>query len=242
MNWVDAVILGVLGLSVLIGLMRGLVAEVLSLLVWVAAFLAAAWFGPDVAALFETTISLDVARVSLGYAICFIGVLLIGALVRFAARRLIWSTGLTGIDRLLGVMFGFVRGVLVATVLVFLVGLTAVTRESWWQQSVLLPQFQHMAAWLGQNIPASVGDHLHPEVVLDKLKSQPELQRQVPSSGSSQASGLLDRMAPALLDQVHDLSGQSHDPMSAQRPPPATPGAAVAPAAAGSVTSRPRHP
>src|SRR3546814_8227729 len=116
--------------------------DLLSLVTWIAAFWVAAVFGPDVAALFENSISLPMARIGLGYAICFFGILLLGMLVRFAARRLIWSTGLTGMDRVLGVLFGFVRGALVVTILVFLVGLTAVTRESWWQQSVLLPQFQ----------------------------------------------------------------------------------------------------
>src|SRR6185312_1908576 len=184
MNWLDGIILVILGLSVLIGLMRGLVAELLSLVIWVAAFWLAALFGPDVAALFDNAISLPVARICLGYAICFFGVLLLGAIVRFAARKLIWSTGLTGIDRLLGVLFGFVRGVLVVTIMVFLVGLTAVTREPWWQQSSLLPQFQGTAAWLGQNIPPGVADHLHPEAVLDKLKSEPLLQRHGPAGSS----------------------------------------------------------
>ncbi|TAL87901.1 MAG: CvpA family protein, partial [Rhodanobacter sp.] len=86
MNWVDAIILGILVLSVLMGLLRGLVAELLSLVIWVAAFVVAALFGPDVAALFEHVISLSVARLILGYAICFVGVLLLGALVRLAAR------------------------------------------------------------------------------------------------------------------------------------------------------------
>lgn len=244
MNWVDGIILGILGLSVLIGLMRGLVAEVLSLVIWVAAFVVATLFGPDVAALFENTISLSVARVSLGYAICFIGVLLLGAILRFAARRLIWSTGLTGIDRLLGVLFGFVRGVLVVTLVVFLVGLTAMTREPWWQHSTLLPQFQATAAWLGQNIPANVADHLHPEAVLEKLKSEPVLQRQAPAAASSSppSSNLLGRVAHSnLLDQVHNLSGRLNDPMSARRPPPA-PRAGQDPAATGSVSSHPLQP
>lgn len=245
MNWVDGIILVILGLSILIGLMRGLVAELLSLLIWVAAFVAAALFGPDVAALFANAISLSVARLSLGYAICFIGVLLIGALLRFAARRLIWSTGLTGIDRLLGVVFGFVRGVLVVTLMVFLVGLTSMTRETWWQQSALLPQFQGTAAWLGQNIPSSVADHLHPEAVLDKLKSEPMLQRHAPagSASSSQSPSLLGRVAPAdLLQQMHNLSDRVHDPISVQRPPAAAPSTERVPAAAGSVSSHPRHP
>lgn len=235
MNWLDGIILGILALSVLIGLMRGLVAELLSLITWIAAFWVAAVFGPNVAALFEHSISLPIARIGLGYAICFFGILLLGALVRFAARRLIWSTGLTGIDRLLGVLFGFVRGALVVTIVVFLVGLTAVTRESWWQQSVLLPQFQVAAAWLGQNIPASVGDHLHPEAVLDKLKSAPALQHGPARSGTT--AGALDGVAPSvLLKQVGGLSERLHDSISGRRPAPATP------ASTGSTPPPPRHP
>lgn len=244
MNWVDAIILGILALSVLIGLLRGLVAELLSLAIWIAAFLVAALFGPDLARLFEKMISLSVARLALGYAICFVGVLLIGAIVRFAARRLIWSTGLSGIDRLLGVLFGFVRGVLVVTLAVFLVGLTSLTRESGWQQSTLLPQFQTVAAWLGQNIPASVAEHLHPEAVLDKLKSEPMLQRQAPvHSGSVQSSSLKGRAASSdLLQQMHNLSDRLHDPISTAHPAPAASSTDQVPAATGSATSQPRHP
>ncbi len=235
MNWLDGIILGILALSVLIGLMRGLVAEVLSLVAWIAAFWVAVVFGPDMAALFENSISLPMARIGLGYAICFFGVLLLGVLVRFAARRLIWSTGLTGVDRVLGVLFGFVRGALVVTILVFLVGLTAVTREPWWQQSVLLPQFQVAAAWLGQNIPASVGDHLHPDAVLDRLKSAPALSHG--PAGSSTAPNLLDRVTPAeLLNQVDGLSERLHAPISAR------PGTPAAPASAASTPPRARHP
>lgn len=244
MNWLDGVILVILALSVLIGLMRGLVAELLSLVIWIAAFWVAALFGPGVAAQFDNVISLPVARICLGYAICFFGVLLIGAIVRFAARKLIWSTGLTGIDSLLGVVFGFVRGVLVVTIIVFLVGLTAVTREPWWQQSTLRPQFQGMAAWLGQNIPPSVADHLHPEAMLDKLKSEPLLHGHAPTGSSSAARppSLLDRVGPTVLQQMHNLSDRIHDPISGQRPAPATPATGQVPAEAGSVSGQPRHP
>jgi membrane protein required for colicin V production len=240
MNWVDGVILAVLGLSILIGLLRGLVAELLSLVIWVTAFVVATLFGPSVAALFDHVISLSAARISLGYAICFIGVLLIGAIVRFAARRLIWSTGLSGIDRFLGLLFGFVRGVLVVTLAVFLIGLTALTRESWWQHSVLLPEFQATAAWLGQNIPAEVADHLHPEEVLDKLKSEPMLQRHAPAAPSS--TGKTSGFAPSeLLDRMHNLSDRARAPISSPRPPSAA-STDQRPAVAGSAPGRPRHP
>jgi membrane protein required for colicin V production len=218
MNGADWVILAILGLSVVVGLWRGLVAELLSLVIWIAAFWVAASFGPAVAAQLQPMISLPIARIALGYALCFIAVLVAGALLRFAMRRLISGTGLSGIDRLFGMLFGFVRGVLLVTLLVFLVGLTLFTRESWWQQSALLPQFQGLAAWLGQNIPASVRDHLHPDEVLDRIHPA------------------------AVLDRLPSLSGRLSAPISGATSAPAAPRTIPAPATAASAASRPRHP
>lgn len=214
MNWTDCIILGVLALSVLVGLFRGLIAEVLSLVIWVAAFWVAWAFGPVVSTYLTHTISIPSLRYSVGYGVCFVAVLIVGALVRFAVRRLIWSTGLSGIDRLFGMVFGFVRGVLIVTVLVFLVGLTALTREPWWQQSVLLPQFQQTAAWLGQNMPAdvsaSVREHLRPSAVLDQIH---------PSE---------------VLDKLHSLPSSLRAPTLGATPAAATSAHQVSPAAASS--------
>jgi membrane protein required for colicin V production len=173
MNWTDYIIIGILGLSVLIGLWRGLISEVLALAIWIAAFWVAWTFGPLVASHLEHLIAMPSARVIVAYALCFVAVLLLGALLRFVISRLIEGTGLSGTDRLLGMLFGFARGVLLVSLLVFLVGFTAFTRDPWWQQSALLPQFQRVAAWLEQNVPASVGEYLHPSAVLDRLPSLP---------------------------------------------------------------------
>jgi membrane protein required for colicin V production len=122
---------------------------------------------------FEHVIELPSARIIVGYGLCFVAVLILGALLRFVISRLVESTGLSGTDRLLGMLFGLVRGVLLVTLLVFLIGFTAFTRDPWWQQSVLLPQFQHVAAWLGQQVPPGVRDYIHPPAVLDRLSGLP---------------------------------------------------------------------
>ena len=198
MNWTDYIIIGVLGLSVLIGLWRGLVSEVLALAIWIAAFWVAWTFGPAVAAHFDHIIELPSARIIVGYGICFVTVLILGALLRFAISKLIQSTGLSGTDRLLGMLFGFVRGVLLVSLLVFLVGFTAFTRDPWWQQSVLLPQFQRVAAWLEQRVPPSVAEHLHPSTLLDHLPNLPAT-LSTPISGSVPASATTSahKAAPA---------------------------------------------
>ncbi len=169
MSWADYIIIGILGLSIMVGLWRGLVSEVLALVIWIAAFWVAWTFGPAVAARFEHVIELPSARIIVAYALCFVAVLILGALLRFVVSRLVEGTGLSGTDRLLGMLFGFARGVLLVTLLVFLLGFTALTRDPWWQQSVLLPHFQQTAAWLGQHVPADVGKYLNPQRVLDHL-------------------------------------------------------------------------
>lgn len=198
MNWVDYAILVALALSILVGLWRGLVSEVLSLAAWIAAFWVAWMFGPLVAAQFEHSISLPAGRILLGYGLCFVAVLMLGALLRFVVRRLLWSTGLGGLDRLLGMLFGFARGVLLVTLVVFLAGFTALPREAGWQQSTLLPQFQVAAGWLGERVPASVRRYLHPPAGLPKLPSGLPVLPVLPGGSPAPAQSVLSA-APATL-------------------------------------------
>lgn len=170
MNWADYVILAVLFLSVLIGLMRGLISEVLSLVIWVAAFWLAWMFGPTVATYFESSVPLPTARMAIGYGLCFIVVLLVGAVFRFLIGRLVSGTGLGGVDRLFGSLFGLARGVLVVSAVVFMLEFTPLPAQPLWRESTMLPQFAAPAAWLGQQIPANVRDYMHPPESLKNMK------------------------------------------------------------------------
>lgn len=171
MNGIDYTILTILALSVLVGLWRGLVSEVLSLATLLAAAWAAWLLGPSVASRM-TFISLPAVRTAAGYAACFVLVLVLGALVRFLVHRLLATAGLSGTDRVLGMLFGLVRGVLLVCVMVFLAQFTVFTREAAWQQSVLLPPFQRATIWLGQQVPAGVREHLQPAQVSDAVRDK----------------------------------------------------------------------
>jgi membrane protein required for colicin V production len=173
MNWVDYAIIAVLLVSVLMGLFRGLISEVLSLAIWIAAFWVAWTFGPSVAGYFEHSIELPSARMLVAYGLCFIVVLIAGALVRFVISRLVEETGLSGTDRLLGMFFGFARGVLVVTLAIFLLGFTPFPRDPWWRESQLLPHFESVAGWLGERLPEGVRKYLHPPAILDRLPPLP---------------------------------------------------------------------
>jgi len=216
-NWTDYIIIAVVGLSVLIGLWRGLISEVLALGIWIVAFWVAWTFGPSVSTYFEHKIDLPSARIAVGYGICFVTVLIAGMVVRFLIRRLIEGTGLSGTDRLLGMLFGFARGVLLVTLMVFLLGFTAFTRDPWYQQSVLMPQFKGVSAWLGEQVPQNVRRYLQPSTVLDQL---PSLPANLPSS-------LPSSLPTHLPTSMQSLPGLLPAPAHSTRAPAATDSASV---------------
>jgi membrane protein required for colicin V production len=170
MNWADYCIIGILALSVLMGLWRGFIGEVLALACWVVAFWVAWVFGPRLAASF-TAIDTPSVRLLLGYAICFIAVLIAGAIVNFLMRKLISGSGLSGTDRLLGMIFGLMRGLALVTLLVFVLGFTPFPRDAWWRQSQVLPTFEEGARWLTANLPPEVAKHLDMHELLPQISS-----------------------------------------------------------------------
>lgn len=160
MNNADYVIIAVLALSILFGMWRGFVAGVLALVCWIAAFWAAWLFGGTVAAWYGQWLREPSARIVAGYLTCFLGVLIVGALIGWAMRKLIRGGGLSGTDRMLGMIFGLVRGLLLVTVAVLMLGFTSAPREPWWRQSRLLPDFVQGSVWVAQQLPPEVTHYL----------------------------------------------------------------------------------
>ncbi|MEJ2644160.1 MAG: CvpA family protein [Gammaproteobacteria bacterium] len=161
MTWVDYGILAVIGVSALVSLLRGFVREAFSLASWVAAlWVALAFFEPLSGALVHW-ISIPSLRLGAAFAVLFLVVLLLGALIGYLAGQLVQKTGLTGTDRVLGMVFGLGRGMIIVAVLVLLAGLTAMPRDPWWSQSQLLPHFQHLALWLRGFLPADIAARIN---------------------------------------------------------------------------------
>lgn len=160
MNGADAFILATIGLSMAIGLVRGLVVEVMSLAAWIAAALAAMTLGPRVGTLFADSIELESGRIALGYALVFVVAVIAGAIVVWLARKLVDGTGLTGTDRMLGLLFGFARGGVIVVAMVVLAGLTPFPRDDWWRESRALPAFEEMAGKAATYLPAALRDNI----------------------------------------------------------------------------------
>lgn len=148
MNWADWVILAIIGISGLISLKRGFVKEALSLLVWIAAFVVAIAFHERLAVLLTDQISAPSLRALIAFALLFLATLVVGALVNGLVAMLVEATGLTGTDRVLGMVFGLGRGVLVVLALVVLLPmLLPVNQDRWWQQSQLIPHLALLEGW-----------------------------------------------------------------------------------------------
>lgn len=160
MIWVDYAIVGIIGISALISLWRGFIKEVLSLAAWVAAFIVARTFTDGMASLLEPHVGVPSARMVLAFGILFVLTLLAGGIINFAIGKLVSSTGLSGTDKLLGILFGVARGVLVVSILVLVAGLTPVPKDPWWRESVLLGHFQSVALWIRGFLPAEFASRI----------------------------------------------------------------------------------
>lgn len=133
----DWILLAVLLVSMLVGLWRGLVYEVLSLAGWLAAFILAQWLAADAVA-FLPFLKDAAAQVqyAVAFAFVFVAVLFAAGLMSWLVKKLVETVGLRPVDRALGGIFGAVRGVLILLALTVVLQLLGLSQDDWWQAAV----------------------------------------------------------------------------------------------------------
>lgn len=168
MTWLDLFILAVVAVSALVGVLRGLVKESVSLGAWVLAIWVAMRFSSAFAGLLpqrlarlsfsvgELQFQVDNLRVGIAMLVLFILTLIVGAVVNFLLGHLVKMADFTVTDRALGGVFGLLRGAVLVVGLVLLAGLTTVPGTQGWREAVLVPPFQQMASWVIGILP----DHI----------------------------------------------------------------------------------
>ncbi|MEX0584163.1 MAG: CvpA family protein, partial [Natronospirillum sp.] len=121
--------------------------ELLSLLSWVGAMTVASLFSERLAGLMTGLIATESWRLAAAFIILFILTLIVGAMVNHLIGELVRMTGLSGLDRTLGVVFGFLRGGLIVVALLAVARLFAL--DGMWQGSVLVPWIDPLINWSG---------------------------------------------------------------------------------------------
>lgn len=172
MEYADYIILGIIAISILVGAIRGLIKEAFSLAVWAAAFLVAFQYSGALALQLESHIELPSVRTSLAFAGLFLSVLLVGGLLTYLVGMLVEKTGLSGTDRLLGAVFGSVRGLIMVLVLMLVAGLTPIPGDPWWQQSRSIQSLMPLAEWSAQFLPDYILEYLELNVTEEETPEE----------------------------------------------------------------------
>ena len=196
LDWPDYVIFAILGLSVIIGLFRGFIREALGLVIWAGAFWVAFTFTDLLTPLLENGIELPSARTAIAFAMLFLAALIIGGLLSWLIGQMVEKTGLSGTDRMLGGVFGIVRGLALVILLLLLAGFTPIPKDPWFQQSPMIRKTLPLAEWAIGFLPASLAEHMDfnakqtsPEPEAEMLKDLlPDFNESDPGNGADQGN------------------------------------------------------
>ena len=160
MTWLDYAVLGVFAVSLAVGAWRGLVREVLSILGWVIAFLAANLLAGPLGTHMPQAIPSPELRVAAAYVAVFVVSLVVTSLLGLLISKIVKAAGLGGVDRALGTLFGAARGLLIVLAAVLLAGLTSAPRQPFWKDSASGPFLVQAAQALKPLLPQTFAERL----------------------------------------------------------------------------------
>ncbi len=160
MTWLDYAVVGVFAASLVVGAWRGLVREVISILGWVIAFLAANLLAGPLGPVMPQAIPSPELRIAAAYVAVFVGSLMAAALVGLLLSKIVKAAGLGGVDRMLGALFGTARGLLIVLAAALVAGLTSAPRQSFWRDSASGPLLVQAAQTLKPFLPQTFAERL----------------------------------------------------------------------------------
>ncbi|KTD17107.1 CvpA family protein [Legionella jordanis] len=168
LHWVDLLIVAVVGLSVLTGLIRGFVKELIALAVWILAIWLAFSYSQSLDPWLQKYIQDKTARTVTGFIVILVAVLITGGIINATLSFILRRSGLSGTDRLLGMGFGFVRGVFIVALVMAAVKMTSVPYKTYSDNSLLYAKFDPVVDWLYAQMP----EFIKQAKIFDKEKLQ----------------------------------------------------------------------
>ena len=159
MNGLDFVVLGILLFSLLLGLWRGLIYEVMALLGWPLAFVLSKLFAGNLAP--SLPLEQETSRSAAAYVLVFIVVLFVWNVIARLLSKLLKVIGSGWLDRAMGGVFGLARGVLLVLVLAWVAGLTNFPGRPFWRDAMLSETLEHAALLTKMWLPYSLAQRIH---------------------------------------------------------------------------------
>lgn len=153
LQWVDLAIIAIIGLSVLTGLFRGFVKELVALCVWILAIYLGFNYSQTLDPFLSKYIQEQSARTAVAFVIILFGTLLVGGIINAILSFILKRAGLSGTDRTLGMGFGFIRGVFIVALIMVAVKMTSLPYEHYSQESKLYARFDPVVAVIYGHLP-----------------------------------------------------------------------------------------
>jgi membrane protein required for colicin V production len=162
-TWLDYAVIGVFIASMALGAWRGLVRELISILGWVIAFLAANLFAGPLGPAMPDLIPTPQLKLAAAYAAVFMAALIVTSLAALILSKIVSAVGLGGLDRTLGAGFGVARAALIVVAATLLAGLTSAPRQAWWRDSASGATLVQVALALKAVLPPTFTESLRYE-------------------------------------------------------------------------------
>ena len=202
-NWLDYGILGIVSVSLLMGLFRGFVREAISLATWISAIGLGIYYCEPTSHFFNA-ISVSGLRVILAFIIIVLSILITGGIISHSICKLIKATGFGITDGIIGFLFGALRGGAIIAIIVAMVNTTVIAQKEDWKHSHLIPVFEPAALWIKDKMP---------ENLLKKLEKENEKVLKKIGQGSNSKEKALKKEAESISPMpLPDKEPHSTDP------------------------------
>lgn len=156
----DYAVLTIIGLSVVLSVMRGLVREMLAIIGWVAAFYVAKTYSNEILPMMPADIPTESLRILAAILVLFIATLLVATLLAIALSAIFNKIGLGWLNRFLGAFFGLARGIVIVSIIVFLAGLTDFPKDTRWRDAMFSAPFEALVISLLPWVPINIAQHI----------------------------------------------------------------------------------
>lgn len=168
----DIIFLVIISASAILALVRGGVNEILSLSVWILAFLSMKHGGKYIDHYLPASITNNIVRDCLIFIILFVGIAIIITLIKKICASIINAIGLGGLNRLLGIIFGIMRGILFAALLIVIIEMFNIDHGYAWKKAKLYPVIKPVIIWVNNGLPNQMKDLPSPGQLIERIESK----------------------------------------------------------------------